>query len=134
MRATAAFPDRKKHQHEPSDLTRNDLEADARLGAWNSPSSRIWDLRRGDADDNRTSPYGRGWRSVLISTALESNYLTASIAFVALIVVPALLVGLAPPLLLTYGRHKLGAATVIASHPVWALSSLAVLVGVVLWI
>jgi len=34
-------------------------------------------------DDNRTSPQGRGWRSVLISTALESNYLTASITFVA---------------------------------------------------
>ena len=68
------------------------------------PSGRLWDLRRGDADDNRTSPYGRGWRSVIISTALEFNYLAASIAFVALVIVPALLVGLALRLLLTYGR------------------------------
>ena len=65
---------------------------------------------------------------------VESNYLTASIAFVALIIVPALLVGLAPPFLLTYGRSKLDAATGIGSHPVWAVSSLAVLVGVALWI
>ena len=79
------------------------------------PASRLWDLRRGDADDNRTSPYGRGWRSVVVATALEFNYLAASIAFVALIIVPALLVGLAPPLLLTYGRQKLDAATVIGS-------------------
>jgi 3',5'-cyclic AMP phosphodiesterase CpdA len=97
-----------------------------------SRSSRIWDLRRGDADDNRTSPYGRGWRSMVISTALEGNYLTASIAFVALIIVPALLVGLAPPLLLTYGRQKLNAAAVIGSHPIAALFSLAVLVAVAL--
>ena len=95
---------------------------------------RIWDLRRGDMDDNRTSPYGRGWRSVVISTALESNYLTASIAFVALILGPALLVGLAPPLLFTYGRNKLGSAVFIVSHPVATVFSLAVLVVVAIWI
>jgi 3',5'-cyclic AMP phosphodiesterase CpdA len=95
---------------------------------------RLWNLRRGDADDNRTSPYGRGWRSVVISTALESNYLTASIAFLALIIVPALLVGLVPPLLFTYGRSKLDAAFGIDSHPVWALFSLALLVVVALWV
>jgi 3',5'-cyclic AMP phosphodiesterase CpdA len=102
--------------------------------ALKSPSRRIWDLRRGDADDDRTSPHGRGWRSVAISTALESNYLTASIAFVTLIILPALLVGLAPPLLLTYGRYKLDAAGVLRSHPLWAVFSLALTVAVALWI
>ena len=34
---------------------------------------RIWDLRRGDADDNRTSPHGRGLRSIVLSAALEFN-------------------------------------------------------------
>jgi 3',5'-cyclic AMP phosphodiesterase CpdA len=97
-------------------------------------AKRIWNLRRGDADDNRSSPYGRGWRNVVVSTALESNYLTASIAFVAVIIVPALLVGLAPPLLLTYGRYKIDAAAVIGSHPLTAVFSLVVLAAVAIWI
>ena len=118
-----------------ADLTQSDVSgADARRGVQKSPSGRIWNLRRGDADDNRTSPYGRGWRSVVVSTALESNYLTASIAFVTLIILPALLVGLAPPWLLTYGRHKLNSATEVDRHPIAALFSLAVLVAVALWI
>ena len=122
-------------EREPADLPATVVtDSGDQAKVLNRPTGRIWDLRRGDADDNRTSPYGRGWRSVVIATALESNYLTASIAFVALIIVPALLVGLAPPFLLTYGRSKLDAATVIASHPVWAVSSLALLVGVALWI
>ena len=116
-------------------LTDSDVSSvDARPRPVQSSSGRIWDLRRGDMDDNRTSPYGRGWRSVVISTALESNYLTASIAFVALILGPALLVGLAPPLLFTYGRYKLGSAVFIASHPVATVFSLAVLVAVAIWI
>ena len=47
-----------------------------------SDLNRLWDLRRGDADDDRSSPHGRGWRALAISTALEFNYLTAAIAFV----------------------------------------------------
>jgi 3',5'-cyclic AMP phosphodiesterase CpdA len=108
--------------------------ANAPISVLNSTNTRIWDLRQGDADDNRTSPYGRGWRSVVLSTALEFNYLAASIAFVTLIIVPALLVGLAPPLLFTYGRQKLDAAAMITSHPVVATFSLAALVGVALWV
>jgi 3',5'-cyclic AMP phosphodiesterase CpdA len=108
--------------------------ANAPISVLNSPDSRIWDLRQGDADDNRTSPYGRGWRSVVLSTALEFNYLAASIAFVALIIVPALLVGLAPPLFFTYGRQKLDIAATIGSHPVAAVFSIAALVGAALWI
>ena len=39
---------------------------------------RIWDFRRGDDDDNRTSPVGGGLRRVLISAALEFNYVKAA--------------------------------------------------------
>ena len=95
---------------------------------------RLWDLRQGDADDNRTSPYGRGWRNVIVSTALEFNYLTASISFLMLVIVPALAVGLAVPLIATYGRYKFDAAAAIVSRPFAALFSIALLVGVVLWI
>src|SRR5215475_2614809 len=97
-------------------------------------NDRLWDLRRGDADDNRASPYGRGWRGVLVSTALEFNFLTATLAFFTLVIVPVLLVGLAPPLILIYSRHKLGAAASISSHPLAAIFSIALLIGVGLWI
>src|SRR5262245_34518701 len=95
---------------------------------------RLWDLRRGDADDNRASPYGRGWRGVLVATALEFNFLTATLTFFALVIVPLLLVGLAPPLMLIFGRHKLSAAATMSSHPFAAIASIALLVGIGLWI
>ena len=47
---------------------------------------RIWDLRRGDADDNRTSPAGGSLRSVVLSAAMEFNYLQAAIGFLALVI------------------------------------------------
>jgi len=93
----------------------------------------LWDLRRGDADDNRASLYGRGWRGVLVSTVLEFNFLTATLAFLTLVVVPVLLVGLTPPLILICSRHKLDAATTISSHPLAAIVSIALLMGVDLW-
>jgi 3',5'-cyclic AMP phosphodiesterase CpdA len=99
-----------------------------------SPTDRIWDLRQGDADDNRTSPYGRGWRNVVVSTALEFNYLTASVSFLALVIVPTLLVGLGLPLLVVYGRAKFDTATMIVSHPYAAVLSIALLTAVVLWV
>jgi hypothetical protein len=40
---------------------------------------RIWDLRRGDDDDDRTNPHGRSLRSLAFSAALEFNYLKAPI-------------------------------------------------------
>src|SRR5262245_56053797 len=97
-------------------------------------NDRLWDLRRGDADDNRASPYGRGWRGVLVSTALEFNFLTATLAFVTRVIVPVLLVGLAPPLILIYSRHKLGAASTISSHPLAAIFWIAILLGAGLWL
>src|SRR5262249_62068002 len=60
--------------------------------------SRIFDLRRGDHDDNRTSPHGGNVRSLIITAALEFNYLKASIGFLTLIVAPALLVVVVPSL------------------------------------
>jgi 3',5'-cyclic AMP phosphodiesterase CpdA len=95
---------------------------------------RIWDLRRGDDDDNRTSPHGRGLRSIVLSTALEFNPLKASIGFLALIIGPALLVGIAPSIVVTYGRLMFHKATLAGSYPIFALVSLAVLVGAALWI
>ena len=95
---------------------------------------RIWDLRRGDDDDNRTSPHGRGLRSIILSTALEFNPLKASIGFLALIIGPALLVGIAPSIVVTYGRLMFHKATLAGSYPIFALVSLAVLVGAALWI
>src|SRR5262249_60088149 len=73
----------------------------------------IWDLRRGDHDDDRMSPYAGGFRSLVLTAALEFNFLKALIVFLALIAVPALLVGIALALLLTYGRllvHSMAAA------------------------
>ncbi|HEX7086173.1 MAG TPA: metallophosphoesterase [Vicinamibacterales bacterium] len=95
---------------------------------------RIWDLRLGDADDNRASPPGRGWRGVVVALALDFNYLTALIGFVALVLLPALLLGLAPSLMLTYGRQKIAAAAVVGSHPVAAVVSLALLLAAAYWI
>src|SRR5215472_2722386 len=62
---------------------------------------RIWDLRRGDYDDDRTNPHAHGLRSIVLSALLEFNYLNASITFLALIIGPALLVGLAPSVVVT---------------------------------
>lgn len=96
--------------------------------------SPIWDLRRGDDDDNRTSPHGRGLRSIVFSIALEFNPVKASIGFLALIIAPGLLVGIAPSIVVTYGRLMFHKTTLTESHPIVALVSLAVLVGVALWI
>ncbi len=99
-----------------------------------TPSRPLWDLRQGDADDNRTSPHGRGWRGLAVSTALEFNYLTAAITFTLLVLVPALLVGLAPPLAITFARRRLEMASLITTRPVIAIASLVLLIVVVIWI
>jgi predicted phosphodiesterase len=95
---------------------------------------RIWNLRRGDHDDNRTSPHVHGLRSVMLSALLEFNYLNASIMFLALIIGPALLVGLAPSVVLTYGRLKFEALTLAGRNPILALVLLVVLLGAALWL
>ena len=91
--------------------------------------SPLWDLRRGDADDDRSSPYGRGWMSMIFSAALEFNYLTAPITFLLLVAGPALLVGLVPPLLATYGHWA--ATSTVRAHPAIAIPLSLVLLAIV---
>lgn len=94
----------------------------------------IWDLRSGDADDNRTSPYGTGWKSLIFSNVLEFSYLKAVLAFLILIVIPALLVGIAPSIILTYSRHTLGTVASVGRSPtLWVVLVLAALIVLPLW-
>jgi 3',5'-cyclic AMP phosphodiesterase CpdA len=91
----------------------------------------IWDLREGDVDDNRTSPYGSGWRRLVFSTALEFSYLKAACGFLILIVIPALLVGAAPSFLITYGRITLDQIAAAGRNPTaFALLVLALSLGI----
>jgi 3',5'-cyclic AMP phosphodiesterase CpdA len=99
------------------------------------PEPRIWDLRHGDADDNRTSPYGAGWGSLVLASALEFSYLKALLGFVALIVIPALLVGIAPSFLFTYGRHTFEAVSSAGRDPTtFAFLFLAALIAFAFWL
>src|SRR3974390_3094757 len=91
---------------------------------------RIWDLRRGDPDDNRTSPYVHSLRGIILSAVLEFNYLKASLSFLALILGPALLLGVVPSVVLTYGSLLFHAATSAGRRPIYALFLLAVLLGI----
>jgi 3',5'-cyclic AMP phosphodiesterase CpdA len=96
--------------------------------------SRIWDLRRGDHEDNRTSPYVHSFRGLILSAALDFNYLKASLSFLALILAPALLLGVAPSVVATYGRLMFHAVTSVGSRPISGLLMLAVLLGIALWL
>jgi Calcineurin-like phosphoesterase len=93
----------------------------------------IWDLRRGDHDDDRMSPYGGGMRSVVLSAAFEFNFLKALIVFLTLIVGPALLLGLALSLAVTYGRLVLHAMEMAERSPAVGLALLGLLIGFALW-
>lgn len=93
----------------------------------------LWDLRRGDAEDNRSDPQSRGWRALTLATALEFNYLGGAITFVWLIVLPAIVVGLVVPGAIALAHWKLDAAWLITIRPMTALISLALLVGALLW-
>jgi 3',5'-cyclic AMP phosphodiesterase CpdA len=95
---------------------------------------RIWDLRRGDDDDNRTSPHGRGLRSLVFSAALEFNFLKAPIGFVVLFVVPALLIGVALSLVIAYGRLLLHTPALAPGRPIAAALLLATLAAAGLWL
>ena len=96
--------------------------------------SPIWDLRRGDYDDNRSSPHGGGLRSLILSTALEFNYLKAPLSFLILIVGPAIFVGSAPSVVATYGQFVFHTATLARSQLVVALVLVVILVGIALWL
>ena len=94
---------------------------------------RIWDLRRGDHDDNRSSPLGGSLRSVVLSAVLEFNYLKAPIVFLVLVIIPALLVGIALSVAGTYGQLIFHAVTLAGTKLIVALGLLAVLLTAGLW-
>jgi 3',5'-cyclic AMP phosphodiesterase CpdA len=79
---------------------------------------RIWDLRRGDDDDNHTNPHGRGLRSLVFSVALEFNYLKAPIGFLVLFVAPALLIGIVPSIAIAYARLLGQGAALAGGSPI----------------
>src|SRR6516164_6536114 len=93
---------------------------------------RISDLRRGDHDDNRSSPAGGSLGGLVLSTVLEVNYLTAPLAFLILVIAPALLVGILPSIVVTYGRFLFDIVTHAATGFA-ALTFFVLLVGAALW-
>ena len=95
---------------------------------------RIWDLRRGDDDDDRTNPHGRGVRSLVFSAALEFNYLKAPIGFLALFVVPTLLVGIVPSAAIAYGHLMLDAPALAGGSLIITPVVLLVLAAIAFWI
>ena len=96
--------------------------------------SRIWDLQHGDAGDNRTSLYGRSFWSLLFSAALDFNIVKASVAFLALVIGPAVLVGIAPSVAFSLGRLKVRAAVLGPTYPLLVLMLLAFLAATVFWV
>ena len=96
--------------------------------------SRIWDLQHGDAGDNRTSFYGRGFWSLAFSAALDFNILKASVAFLALVIGPAVLLGTAPSVAFSLGRLKVPAAVHGPAYPLLVLVTLAFLAAAVFWV
>jgi predicted MPP superfamily phosphohydrolase len=95
---------------------------------------RIWDLRRGDDDDDRTSPHHRGLRSLVFSAALEFNYLKAPIGFLVLFVAPALLIGIVPSVVIAYGRLMLHAPTLAGYSPIVVPVVLLALAAIAFWL
>jgi 3',5'-cyclic AMP phosphodiesterase CpdA len=95
---------------------------------------RIWDLRRGDQDDNRFSPPTGGLSGLIVPTLLEFNYLKAPLSFLILILGPAILVGIAPSVVITYGQFLLHAAGMARSRLLTGLGFLAVLLFAGLWV
>jgi Calcineurin-like phosphoesterase len=95
---------------------------------------RIWDLRRGDDDDDRTNPGGRGLRSLAFSAVLEFNYLKAPIGFLALFVAPALLIGVVPSVAIAYGRLVLHAPALAGGSLIITALVLLVLAAIAFWL
>lgn len=64
---------------------------------------RVWNLRRGDADDDLWSPYAGGLHRLFVAAVFEFN-LKAPVGFFLLIILPALVIGIAPSLVATFGH------------------------------
>jgi 3',5'-cyclic AMP phosphodiesterase CpdA len=95
---------------------------------------RIWDLRRGDDDDDRTNPHGRGLRSLVFSAALEFNYLKAPIGFLVLVVAPALLIGIVPSIAVAYSRMMLHAPALVGGGLIVTPLVLLLLAALAFWL
>jgi predicted MPP superfamily phosphohydrolase len=95
--------------------------------------SRIWDLHRGDDEDNRFSPVGGGLRGLILPTLLEFNYLKAPFSFVTLVLGPAILVGIAPSVVVTYGQFVFHAAALSRSRVVIGVLCVITLLLVAMW-
>jgi len=95
--------------------------------------SQIWDLQHGDAGDNRSSSYGRGFWSLAFSAALDFNILKASVAFLALVIGPAVLLGMAPSVAFSLGRLKVRTAVLGPTYPLLVLVILVFLTAAVFW-
>ena len=91
-------------------------------------------LRRGDDDDDRTNPHGRGLRSLVFSAALEFNYLKAPIGFLALFIAPALLIGVAPSVVIAYAQLMLHAPALAGGGLIVTPLVLLVLAAIAFWI
>jgi 3',5'-cyclic AMP phosphodiesterase CpdA len=109
-------------------------EAGPRLVSRGATSEPIWDFRHGDDDDNRMSPQKGGFRGMILSAVLEFNFVKAAVVFLILIIAPALLLGLAPSILATYGRWLIYATTMAGEDPIRGLVLLVILVAIALWI
>jgi 3',5'-cyclic AMP phosphodiesterase CpdA len=95
---------------------------------------RVWNLRRGDADDDRLSPYAGGLRKLFVAAVFEFNYLKAPVGFLFLVIGPALIVGVAPSLVVTYGHLVFHTTNLAETNLVVILCFLAVLLGAAFWI
>src|SRR5215471_2891615 len=79
------------------------------------------------------SPKKGGLRGMVLSAALEFNFVHAAVLFLALIIGPALLLGIAPSVVVTYGRLMLQAMRMAGTSPVLGLAWLAAMVALALW-
>jgi 3',5'-cyclic AMP phosphodiesterase CpdA len=109
-------------------------EAGPRLVSRGLTVEPIWDFRQGDDDDNRMSPQKGGLRGMILSAVLEFNFVKAAVVFLILIIVPALLLGVAPSILATYGRWVFYAMTMAGRDPIRGLVLLVILLAIAFWI
>ncbi len=95
---------------------------------------RVWNLRRGDFDDNRLSPYAGGLQKLFVAVVFEFNYLKAPVGFLFLIIGPALIVGVAPSLVVTYGQLVSHTTRLAETNLVVIVGFVIVLLGAAIWI
>jgi hypothetical protein len=73
-------------------------------------------------------------RGSVFSAALEFNYLKAPIGFLAIFVAPALLIGIAPSLVVACGHLLLAAPAILGGGAIVASVAFLILAALALWI